>query len=919
MDIGGININLEVNFGNVSSQLTQVEKATKSLAKSLEDASNRIANIGRIAEQATKETSKNMQQAANTAAKVTRTTEQAGKSLETNLKAASAGIAKIGETAEATIQKLVTGTEQASTAMANVANAAGSSLKALAADFKLVATEVAKFGSSAIGSMDQFNRAVASANRNTRTLATVSANTATATEQSFERIGRGAEKGAGAAEKASQRMEASLNAAAESMRNASNAANQAALNLASSILKAQTTAKNIGQTVTQSTTAISNGTRVATGSLSALGVVATQAGSKVEEGVKKAAAAAKNSGLDTAFSDASRSMRDAVLRIDKTLNQLSSTLNNFSATMGKANQAMRGAGSAASQASGGLVSLNKSQQDAVSGSANLGRFMRVLTTNIFGVNAISIALGTALGNLATQLVSRLVVALVQSITQFGILRNELATTSSMLNNVGQEVTFVVNEASRTGQSVSDVGRQWSELAEQARRAGVSIEKARASFRDWNSVTSIQRQRTLMETFRNLGIAIGELAVKFDSKTGVTSAVGKFFDRLTQGVKDLASNIQVEPEMPLLAKLEKELKEVSERYDEVLQREIKFINQLEKTIGIRAIVDAAARSAEEYLVKLATKRKELEQQIFELRMKGGVLAQTRTAQEEIEMEKIHAQIQRQLSAELDGAGKKNRAKEYSNKLSELEMQFRQAGIQLSAAELVLLQQKYGVQIKQIQALNVGLDAAMAKAAQSAQRNTDILLAQSGLVQNAILTQEQYAQTRIRIEKEIRDSVQESYEAELQLAELRIREQQRFQEAMFQTAQMAGQTLTALFPKSKAAAIAEAVINTAVGVTKAFRDVPWPLNWVQAGLVAASGAAQVAAIRSASPSGGGSVRKPNSGGSTSTGSAPAVPAGSIQIVIPKGDIWSSERVAELVTRINEEVANGRTLISTRTVPT
>src|SRR5690606_40586536 len=60
---------------------------------------------------------------------------------------------------------------------------------------------------------------------------------------------------------------------------------------------------------------------------------------------------------------------------------------------------------------------------------------------------------------------------------------------------------------------------------------------------------------------------------------------------------------------------------------------------------------------------------------------------------------------------------------------------------------------------------------------------------------------------------------------------------------------------LFPKSKAAAIASAIINTAVAVTEALK-LPPPLNFVQAGLVAAAGAAQVATIASTNISGGGS---------------------------------------------------------------
>lgn len=142
--------------------------------------------------------------------------------------------------------------------------------------------------------------------------------------------------------------------------------------------------------------------------------------------------------------------------------------------------------------------------------------------------------------------------------------------------------------------------------------------------------------------------------------------------------------------------------------------------------------------------------------------------------------------------------------------------------------------------------------------------------------------------------------------------------RYSQAIMDTAQMAGQALTTLFPKSKAAAIAEAVINTAVGVTKAFRDVPWPLNIAQAAMVAATGAAQIAAIRSANLGGGGNVGRVGGGASApnTPTAAPIAQRGSINIVMKQGMIWSTEQVTELMQRISEEVNQGNTLISTRT---
>lgn len=78
-----------------------------------------------------------------------------------------------------------------------------------------------------------------------------------------------------------------------------------------------------------------------------------------------------------------------------------------------------------------------------------------------------------------------------------------------------------------------------------------------------------------------------------------------------------------------------------------------------------------------------------------------------------------------------------------------------------------------------------------------------------------------------------------------------------------------TITAVFGQNKGAAIASAIINTAVGITKALSAYPPPYNFAMAALVAASGVAQLAAIKSTTQTGGGS----SAGASTSTAASQA----------------------------------------------
>jgi hypothetical protein len=78
------------------------------------------------------------------------------------------------------------------------------------------------------------------------------------------------------------------------------------------------------------------------------------------------------------------------------------------------------------------------------------------------------------------------------------------------------------------------------------------------------------------------------------------------------------------------------------------------------------------------------------------------------------------------------------------------------------------------------------------------------------------------------------------------------QQKAQQYL-QGAQMAVSALTTIFGESKATAYAQAVINTAEGVTEAL-TLPFPLDFVVAALIAAAGAVQISKISSTNVGGG-----------------------------------------------------------------
>jgi len=134
-----------------------------------------------------------------------------------------------------------------------------------------------------------------------------------------------------------------------------------------------------------------------------------------------------------------------------------------------------------------------------------------------------------------------------------------------------------------------------------------------------------------------------------------------------------------------------------------------------------------------------------------------------------------------------------------------------------------------------------------------------------------------------------------------------------DAFSRLADIGAETNGRLFTVGKAFGIAEAVVNTAVGITRAFRDVPFPLSLGVAATIAAAGAAQIATIAAA---------KPGSSGvsGTNVGSAPNRLGGITNIRDLPGSIGFTGQDASSVTGISQRteisgqlVASGRSLVA------
>ncbi|CAN1721186.1 putative Phage tail tape measure protein domain-containing protein [Hyphomicrobium sp. 1Nfss2.1] len=153
-----------------------------------------------------------------------------------------------------------------------------------------------------------------------------------------------------------------------------------------------------------------------------------------------------------------------------------------------------------------------------------------------------------------------------------------------------------------------------------------------------------------------------------------------------------------------------------------------------------------------------------------------------------------------------------------------------------------------------------------------------------------------------------------------ARLTLQTKKQEGDAWLDLASNAGTALTTIFEDNKAAAAASAIINTLVGITKAF-ELPFPLNWAQASLVAATGFAQVAKIRSTSQGSSGGSSSIGSGGTAAVSSATSDTSSSSEAqstsvyIKVEGDTFNRETVESLVEQLREYQLDGGQLIIQR----
>lgn len=205
----------------------------------------------------------------------------------------------------------------------------------------------------------------------------------------------------------------------------------------------------------------------------------------------------------------------------------------------------------------------------------------------------------------------------------------------------------------------------------------------------------------------------------------------------------------------------------------------------------------------------------------------------------------------------------------------------------------------------------------------------------LLDNELITREEYKQKQLDMAREfaLKEAALESSEALKREKFIQMTEKQKTNFVLgeaIRLTQGTAQHSKTMFKINKAAAIANAVVNTAQGVTKTLSEYPYPVNIAFAALTAAAGIAQISAIKSQSFNGGGGGTTPSAAGSAPVINdnpvgaggpldVPGVPGGgtpsqTIRINVdglPDAGPVPAEMVRELINGINEQLGDGANL--------
>jgi hypothetical protein len=493
---------------------------------------------------------------------------------------------------------------------------------------------------------------------------------------------------------------------------------------------------------------------------------------------------------------------------------------------------------------------------------------------------------------------------------FGDIADNAKTLGEAMDDPGGAIESLVEKGVIFSEQQKEVIKRMQETNRYAEAQAIILERVASKVGGVGQAGGLtQGMKVLGESFTDLGVAINKQLGSSSIFTGLLQKMAKGLQAIQQFV-DPDPIVEAQEEMAEAAlrhaEAQKELKDAQDKTSESATGRTKGV--LTNAQRAAQVAKRELESARERLDFLEKEKAELDEQA---RIKGD-LARQQHQQRMLaeEQAKLEIEASKLFDDRLASMQKEGELLKTNTDLERL-------NVELKLGPLQYLSEAKKQELRDQLAINKALEreAKLREAKQMGPNDGPQMQFQDDEARDAIAGYYDYANKS----DEERQKLAQQQSTNLEKLE-KASWQTKTQIAMGGLEQISGAMAShsrKMFELNKIAGIANAIISTARGVTKAL-ELPFPLNLAAAATTAAAGMAQVRAIQSQQfGGGGGGVPSPVGSGGASGGVAPAEPEPAKRYIkvegIEAGQLFDSKSVRALIRQIGEELSDGVVLVT------
>jgi tape measure domain-containing protein len=565
---------------------------------------------------------------------------------------------------------------------------------------------------------------------------------------------------------------------------------------------------------------------------------------------------------------------------------------------------------------------------------------------------------------AAKQISDIGIAAIKTADEFTALEGRLADTMQGFGGVESAIRSINQISSETGASIQTVGKLFENVAESAKNAGKSNEDAKKLVETLSRIktaynidnTGFSNAMLQLNQALSAGVLRGEeFNSVMENASPVMRALAKSLGVNVGHMRQLAEEgaltsdkiFQLSSQLPaMIEKMNNAPKTISTEWgklvsqiDQSLISLNKFTGMSEKIAQFIGVLSNGIRRTREGSTDIIKIPRTKEQIGAAIDASGGVNSRSKLTREQIieniyrseqeEFEKKRSAGAAEFEKLLPGMQKEKELEEASKIEREKQKIIEEANFKKLKAGISSIKSSRKSGLKKITDSGISLQ----EQADDFEASYQGILAQrrEAEKQEKIRQLEEEKNAELQVHSRYSDALNLVYETNGKRLDEMDQNQKRItisrtKNMGLQILAEAGQYSKKMFELSKAASLADAIVQGYGAVQKAWNSAPYPLNAVFAGIVGAQTAIQIRGIRAQKFNGSGSY----SPGSTSGGGSSAPTFGSISekfgtgtnsnesrtqktinINIPENNFFSANSVRELLKSINEELGNNVSL--------